>query len=112
MTAAPGPLGEEAARLVEALSDWARGQAGDPQIATGGAECRLCPLCQLIAVMRHARPETFAHLLEASAALTAALRSVVEGHEHGESARGGVQRIDLDDDARTESGRPDSTGRQ
>jgi hypothetical protein len=110
MTTAPGPLGEEAARLVDALSEWARGQAGDPQIATDTAECRLCPLCQLIAVMRHARPETFGHLLEASAALTAALRSVVEAHAHGATAHGGVQRIDLDDDAGSNDGARSNDG--
>jgi hypothetical protein len=100
-----GPLGEEAARLVEALAGWARdhtggtgeADAGGSGPAIGGAaECQLCPVCQAIALLRHARPETFAHLLEASAALTAALRSLVETHTQPPS--GGVQRIDLDDD--------------
>jgi hypothetical protein len=98
----PGPLGEETARLVDALSEWARGHVGgEASIATGSAECKLCPVCQLLTVMRQARPETFAHLLEASAALTAALRSVVEGHAHGDTSHGGVQRIDLDEDVRS-----------
>lgn len=111
---APGSVGEEAAKLLDALQDWARGMtqghggvaAEDPPadgreaprsgMADGSAACRLCPLCQLIAALRHTRPETFAHLLEASAALTAALRSMVEagaGHAHRHS---GVERIDLD----------------
>jgi hypothetical protein len=141
MTAAPGSIGEEAAKLIEALGMWARGAAGagteapgpagtptgetaggsstsggwsaedlhaafrrvtgeaaaGPSIADGSPACRLCPVCQLIAVLRHARPETFAHLLDASAALTAALRSVVEQAESAHPARPpGVQRIDLD----------------
>jgi hypothetical protein len=96
----PGPLGEETARLVEALSQWARGHVGETSIATGSAECKVCPVCQLLTVMRQTRPDTFAHLLEASAALTAALRSVVEGHAHGDAGRAGVQRIDLDEDVR------------
>ena len=100
---APGPLAEEAARLVEALTDWARTHTGDLPGAVSGqiggsAECRLCPLCQAIALLRQARPETFTHLLEASAAMTAALRSVVEGHDHSAGGRSGVERITLDDD--------------
>ena len=67
------------------------------------AECTLCPFCQLLALVRSAKPETFAHLLDASASLTAALRSVVDAHSsHG--ASGGMERINLDDD-----GYPDST---
>jgi len=104
---APGPLAEEAARLVEALSDWARTHSGDLPGAVGNAvggatqfgasaECRLCPVCQAIALLRQTRPETFAHLLDASAALTAALRSVVETHG-GHRPSSGFERIDLDD---------------
>jgi len=94
-----GPLSEEATRLVEALSEWARGRLG-PQAASVGhaAECTLCPICQLLSVVRQAKPETFAHLLDASAALTAALRSVVEVHATHPGA-GGMERIDLDDDS-------------
>ncbi len=97
----PGPLGEEAARFVEALSGWARDHAGpaaDGAPIGGAAECSLCPVCQALALLRTARPETFSHLLEASAALTAALRSLVEARPG--DARSGVQRIDLDDDQR------------
>lgn len=97
MTTAAGPLGEEAARLVEALTEWARGHGDEVPIATGSAECRLCPVCQLLTLMRHARPETFAHLMDATAALAAAARTVVESHQHG-AAGPGVERIDLDDE--------------
>jgi hypothetical protein len=93
-----GPLAEEAARLVEALSDWARGHVGPSMSVGGAAECTLCPLCQLLSMLRQARPETFAHLLDASAALTAALRSVVDGYASRTAPREGVERIDLDDD--------------
>jgi hypothetical protein len=116
---APGPLAEEAARLVEALSDWARTHSGDIPGAVGAAvggpdqfgasvECRLCPVCQAIALLRQARPETFTHLLDASTALTAALRSVVETTGNGHRRSSGVERIDLDDaDSDTE---PDGFG--
>jgi hypothetical protein len=97
VTTAPGPLGEEAARLVEALSEWARGQGEELPFATGSAECRLCPVCQLLSLMRQARPETFAHLLEATAAMAAAVRTVVESHHHADAGHG-VERIDLDDE--------------
>jgi len=124
----PGPLGEEAARLLDALGAWARGNlhrapgasqdgheswheqmAGGPgeAISDGSPACRLCPVCQLIAVLRSARPETFAHLLEASAALTAALRSLVEYAEADadrERRRSGLQHIDLDPPARDRPG--------
>jgi hypothetical protein len=101
-TGPPGPLGEEAARFVEALSDWTRLHVGDmpgavSQQIGGSSECRLCPFCQALALLRSAKPETFGHLVEASAALTAALRSVVETHGH-DPRRGGVERIDLDGD--------------
>jgi hypothetical protein len=98
MTAAPGPVGEEAARLAEALADWARGAiGGELPLATGSAECALCPVCQLLAVARRARPETFTHLADATTSLVAALRTVVETHAHASSSSA-VQRIDLDAD--------------
>jgi hypothetical protein len=98
VSAQPGPLGEEAARLAEALAGWARGAGGELPIATGAAECALCPICQLLSVVRNARPETFAHLVEATSALAAALRSVVEAPDADQARHSGVERIDLDDD--------------
>ena len=94
-----GPLAEEAARFAEALTDWARGHVGMPNGSIGhGTECTLCPFCQLLSLLRQAKPETFAHLLDASASMTAALRSVVESHGKNGSHTG-FERIDLDDDA-------------
>jgi hypothetical protein len=95
----PGPLAEEAARLIEALGEWARGATGGLSMpAVGqGAECQVCPLCQLLALVRRTQPETFGHLADASASMVAALRTVVERHEHGADRAPGVERIDLDD---------------
>jgi len=101
MTSSPdvGPLAEEAARFVDALGDWARGHLGPAASSIGqSAECSLCPICQLLSLVRQAKPETFGHLLEASAALSAALRSVVEGHT-AHPSNGAFERIDLDADA-------------
>lgn len=98
MTSQPGPLGVEAARLVEALAQWARTGITDLPLATDSAECRVCPLCQLLSVARQTRPETFAHLSDAASSFVAALRTVVDTHAaHQGADRGGVERIDLDD---------------
>jgi hypothetical protein len=98
-TGAPGPLAEEAARLVEAIGEWARGAAGGVSLPTagGGPECQVCPFCQLLAVVRRTQPETFGHLADASASMVAALRTVVERHDHSGARKSGVERIDLDD---------------
>ncbi len=68
MSAAAGePLGgpaEEARRLVEALGDWAATRLApvDEHLATGSAECRVCPLCQVIAGLRGDRAEVLARV--------------------------------------------------
>ena len=97
---------EEATRLFEAVQQWARRTAGEGRaasdawtehIATGSAECRLCPLCQAIALLREARPEVALHLTEAASSLLAALRSALLAHEQEWTARrsAGVERIDI-----------------
>lgn len=109
MTAtSPGPLAEEAARLVEAITEWARGTVGEVSFPAGGAgpECQVCPVCQLLALLRRTQPETFGHLADASASMVAALRSVVERHDHGASRGSGVERIDLDDTTRPDGENP------
>jgi len=100
MTAsAPGPLADEAARLVEAIGEWARGAAAGVSMPTAGgsAECQVCPFCQLLSLVRRTQPETFGHLADASASMVAALRTVVERHDHGSTHKSGVERIDLDE---------------
>jgi hypothetical protein len=97
---APGPLAEEAARLIEAIGDWARGAAGGSVAAVGeGAECQVCPFCQIMALVRRNSPDTFGHLADASAAMIAAVRSAIDNHDHHHGAphSSGVERIDLDD---------------
>lgn len=82
-----GSLVDEARRLAEALSrvtaqwgespttrlsDWAH------QHDMGDApECRYCPLCRLIALLRGDRPEVAARLLAAGTAFAEALRTAV-----------------------------------
>ena len=102
-----GTVAEEAAKLAEALQGWAGTQAGAPaagllgaldgHIATGGAECRLCPLCRLIALAREAGPEVFDHLSDAAVSFLQAARSLAEAYRDAGRPAGGVERIDLDD---------------
>lgn len=95
---AHGTLAEEARRLAEAFSDWSHdhtvGLAAD---AATAEECRYCPLCQLIAVVRGQRPEVSARLLESGAAFLEALRTLLtpaDGHCEDEPPPR-VQHIDV-----------------
>jgi hypothetical protein len=92
-----GSVGEEAARLLEALEAWVRQHGAGSiaaRVATGSPECCLCPLCHLLGALRTARPETFEHLLDASGSLAAALRSALDAHE-SDRRRSRVQRVDI-----------------
>ena len=83
-----GSAAEEAARLLSAVQDWARTRFDAEHLATGGAECQVCPMCQGIALVRQLKPETAEHLLDAAASLVAALRSAVAApSSSGETSR-------------------------
>jgi hypothetical protein len=100
----PGPIGEEAAKLLAAAQDWFHRTLGDPataRIATGSAECAWCPLCQLIGVLRGDRPEITEKFAETQAAVAGLLRALADaagtvspngGHRSNGSR---VQKIDL-----------------
>jgi hypothetical protein len=102
---ATGTAAEETTRLFEAVQEWARRTAGEGRtvgehwsehVATGAPECRLCPVCQLISVLRDSRPEVALHLTEAAGSLLAAVRAALLAHEHDWTARRpGVERIDI-----------------
>lgn len=113
-------MGEEAAKLLGALSGWAREHAGDAgeqlsglaaqaaasandlndHIATGSAECTVCPLCRTVHAARQLGPEVTSHLSAAMASLvqaaTAFMATTDERRASGAAA--GVEHIDLDDD--------------
>ncbi len=111
-----GSLGEEAAKLLGALSEWARDQgqdyAGtasgaasavnhalhdvDEHIATGSEDCRYCPVCQVIHVVRQTSPEVRTHLAMAAGSLMNAAASMLATRTT-EQPRSGVEKIDLDD---------------
>ena len=98
-----GSVGEEAARLFAAFESWVKDAAGgasavmDSHIATGAAECQLCPVCRMISMLRGTRPEVFEHLVDATASMLAAVRAAVDAHEHSWSSRRGspVEHIDI-----------------
>jgi hypothetical protein len=115
-----GSLGEEAVNLLQALQDWAGSSGGEyvdaaasaasgaastwqrlnEHVATGGPECRYCPVCQVIAAVRQTSPEVRAHLTSAAASLLQAaaglLATQVPEDARGRSSDGGVEKIDLD----------------
>ncbi len=115
-----GSVGEEAAKLLGALQDWARetghqqaGAAGaaasglvaglqnlNEHLATGGEDCRYCPVCQAIALVRSTSPEVRTHLASAASSLFQAAASALATQVPTTSSRAetGVQKIDLDDE--------------
>ena len=119
MSGTQEPLGsatEEAARLMAAVQDWARrngmradsgghahagpdsddGSEGRPGWSDGSAACRVCPLCQLIALTREASPEVIDHLSAAAESLFAAARAALVAHErHQRGADDHVEWIDI-----------------
>lgn len=111
-----GSVGEEAAKLFGALQDWARenkqsyaGHLDDlasaaasvnEHIATGGQDCRYCPVCQTISTVRATSPEVKRHLASAAASLLQALLAATEAGGDGSRRRDApVERIDLTDEA-------------
>lgn len=87
-----GSLAEEAAKLFGALSGWASEHAGEAgeglsglaghaaaaadqvteHLATGSAECTICPICRTIHVVRDLSPEVRTHLIVAASSLAQA----------------------------------------
>ena len=122
-----GSIGEEAAKLLGALQGWARegsadgpGSAGsasatasgvlhdlNAHLATGGTDCRYCPVCQVISAVRETSPEVKHHLTSAATSLLHAATGVLEAHaqrqptrEQGKAdRRDPVEKIDLADHA-------------
>jgi hypothetical protein len=80
-----GSLAEEAVKLLGALQGWAKENAQDAtskaagasavftdvneHIATGGQNCKYCPVCQLITAVRGVSPEVTQHLNSAARSL-------------------------------------------
>lgn len=116
-----GSVGEEAAKLFGALSDWARDQgsdvgsglsglaahaasaarAVDDHLATGAAECTYCPICRTVHVVRQASPEVRAQLAVAASSLMQAAAGLLATTVPADAQRRRgepVEHIDLDVD--------------
>ena len=113
-----GSLGEEAAKLLGALSGWARehaAEAGDglsglashaatsahdlnDHLATGSAECTVCPLCRAISAVRQVSPEVTGHLTAAATSLAQAAAALLATAPHSPRDADDVEHIDLADD--------------
>jgi len=115
-----GNVSEEAAKLLGALSDWARDQGSDvgqglgglashaaasmqeinDHLATGSAECTYCPVCRTVHAVRQTSPEVRAHLTQAASSLLHAAAGFLATIPPPESSgrAPGVERIDLDED--------------
>lgn len=113
-----GSVGEEAAKLFTALSGWAKDQGaqgagsaagaasafGDilkdvnEHIATGGEDCKYCPLCQVISAVRTTSPEVKAHLAVAASSLMHAAAGVLATQVPQDGKASPVEKINLDDE--------------
>ena len=70
-------------------------------LATGGADCTYCPLCQLISAVRGTSPEVKQHLTSAATSLMQAAAGVLATPvpDQGSGRRdSSVEKIDLSDD--------------
>jgi len=84
----PGPLADEARRLLSAVQDWAQRTMPEP---TSGhpAECQWCPLCQFASILRGEHPEVTERLAEAGTALAGAFRSFLDAATKHDTAPNG-----------------------
>jgi hypothetical protein len=103
-----GSAAEEAAKLAAALQDFAQ-RTTRGRVATGSAECRLCPICQLISLMRDSNPAVVEHLAIAAESIVAAIAAAAAPYQRpprpdqrspwpGHRPRhDGVKHIDIDE---------------
>ena len=84
----------------QGLADALRGI--DEHIATGGGDCRYCPVCQVIHAVRDTSPEVKAHLASAASSLMHAAAAVLATRVPRSDRPAGVEKIDLDDDGEPE----------
>ncbi len=94
MTEAVGSIAEEAAKLFGAAEEWWREHVPAAPAHTG-PECKVCPVCQVLSVVRAAQPEVFEHLVSAADAFAQAVRTAVEGYVSPRRADVPVERIDI-----------------
>ena len=112
-----GSVGEEAAKLFAALSGWAKDQGTDyagtaagaasaasaamhnvsEHIATDGADCKFCPVCQIISAVRATSPEVKANLAIAATSLMQAAAGILATQVPADAKGSPVEKINLDE---------------
>lgn len=88
-----GSAADEAAKLLATVREWV-----DGHLATSGADCQVCPVCQGIAALRESKPQVVAHLAAAGVSLAAAVREFVDAGGNGPGGPGrpdDVEHIDI-----------------
>ena len=115
-----GSVAEETAKLLSALQDWARDSGNDHAAAATsaagglaasvrgigdhvghGQDCKYCPVCQVINVVRETSPEVRTNLAVAANSLLQAMQGMLATQvpESAEQRRAApVEKIDLDED--------------
>jgi hypothetical protein len=95
-----GSVAEEAAKLFALLQ---KGDPGEHPEHRLGPECQWCPICQLLAVVRQAKPETVDHLASAAAGVLGSLRALLDAAtESARQARAASQEPDPKDESPTD----------
>jgi hypothetical protein len=129
VTDAQDPVGsaaEEAAKLLEAVSEWAREHGSDLGTAVGGLaeqvsaaahdvdahlatgeDCRYCPFCRAVQVYRSASPEVREHLSTAASSLARAAAAMMATTVPDQRSRR-VEHIELTDEWPDEPSEPDA----
>jgi hypothetical protein len=114
MDISPGTARDEAERLVAAVLAAATLAANaNPHLATGSAECCVCPLCKVIAAVRDPDPELVERVATGAGDLAAGLASFlrsVSTHRPGASDAAWSQATGGQDGARQDGGAGDTPG--
>ena len=75
------------------------GGLGSSYIADGSSACKVCPLCQLIALVRGINPEALDQVTHAAGSMLNALTGLVDAAQRSQERRSSpVEKIHLADD--------------
>lgn len=118
-----GSVAEEATKLLGAVAEWARDQGSElgaglagladqaaasaqeinAHLATDDPECRFCPICRTVHVVRQANPEVRAQLVAGASSFLQAAAGFLAGAASGSAPESAsVQHIDIDLDGTAE----------
>lgn len=97
---------------------WSKATRDEPfdHIATGSAECRMCPICRAIAAARTSGPDVVDYMVDAGESLMSAAREAMAAYERsrrtGRDAAAGSDAVSPWEaaSAREETGGHDATG--